>query len=235
MARHVSALRRYGKRTFLAVAPRTVIASQARKRLIQHFADRIGLVYFGTVSQQSDEHRLVRGITLSPQHQDTHYCIGSVDGYDVTFVERSAIVPKEKRGVRSHLWHIMVVDLHLERDLPHIFINVREHGGLLHERMLTSLPAFREIPPVSLPDHSKDFIQQYRVYTPPAQFIRTAQLLSPDITKVIHSHFTPFAIEITSDCVYLYSDHQRPDLHLLNILLKDAIWLAKHIDATTVQ
>jgi hypothetical protein len=235
MARHISALHRYGKRTSLAIAPRSIIASQARKRLIQQFADRIGLVYFGSVSQQSDEHRLVRGITLSPEHQDSHYCIGSLEGYDVTFVERSAIVPKEKRGTRSHLWHIMVVDLHQQRDLPHIFINLREHGELLHERMLTSLPTFREIPPVSLPDHSKDFIQHYRIFAPPAQFVRTAQLLPPAITKVIDSHFTPFAIEITSECVYVYADQQRPTMHMLDILLKDAIWLAKHIDAIIIQ
>jgi hypothetical protein len=235
MSRHVSPLHRYSKRTFLALTPRTIIASQARKRLIQQFANKIGLVYFGTVSQQSDEHTLVRGITLSPEHQDTHYCIGSLDGYDITFVERSAIVAKEKRGVRSQLWHIMAVDLHQERDLPHIFINVREHGELLHERMLTSLPSFREIPPVSLPDHSKEFIQHYRVFTPPAQFVRAAQLLPPAITKVIDSHFAPFAIEITSDCVYIYADQQRLTMQVLDILLKDAIWLAKHIDAMTIQ
>lgn len=231
MTRRISTLHRYSKRTLLAVAPQAILASQVRKRLIQQFADKMGLVYFGSVSQQSDEQRLVRGITLSPHHQDSHCCIGSIDGYDVTFVERSAIIPKEKRGSRSHLWHIMVVDLHQQRDLPHVFINVREHGELLYERMLTSLPAFREIPPVSLPDHSKDFIQRYGIYTPPSQFVRTAQLLPPVITTVIDSHFAPFAIEITSGCIYIYSDQQRPTMHMLDILLKDAIWLAKHIDA----
>lgn len=231
MARPVSKLHRYSKRAFLAIAPSAIIASQARKRLIRHFADNIGLVYFGTVSQQSDEHRLVRGVTLSPHHQDDHYCIGSVDGYDVTFVERSAIVAKEKRGVRSHLWHVMVIDLHRERDLPHIFINPREHSELLCERLMATQPAFREIPPVILPDHSKEFLEYYATYASPTQFLEVGQLITAEVTKVIHSHFTPFAVEITDDCVYIYADQQRPTLHMLDKLLKDGLWLAKYIDS----
>jgi hypothetical protein len=187
-------------------------------------------VYFGAVDQQSDEHRLVRGMTLSPHHNDSHYCLGSVDGYDVTFVERSAIIPKNKYGARSHVWHVMVVDLHVPRDIPHVFIGSRERNELLYSQLLSISPSFRQMPPVSLPHHSAAFMQHYAIYATPTQYLEVDRLLTPDATQVLATHFHPFAIEITNECVYIYADQQHLTSHVLEKMLKDGLWLAKYID-----
>ena len=77
------------------------------KRIVNQFADEFGLVYFGYVSQRSDEHHIVRGMTVSTNHHDDHYCIGTFDTYDVVFVERSDTL----RNGKKHQWHIMEFDL----------------------------------------------------------------------------------------------------------------------------
>ncbi|HMH69872.1 MAG TPA: hypothetical protein VK502_00580, partial [Candidatus Saccharimonadales bacterium] len=53
-----------------AFMPAGIIQSQLHKRVFMQFADKIGFVYFGYVNQRSDDHRLVRGLTVSSNHRD---------------------------------------------------------------------------------------------------------------------------------------------------------------------
>jgi hypothetical protein len=79
-------------------------------------------VYFGYVDQRDDDHRLIRGHTVSATHQDNHYCIGTVRGYDVMLVLRNDVirVPSGKEK-RCH-WLIVTVDLHTKTDVPHCYV-----------------------------------------------------------------------------------------------------------------
>ena len=229
-SRRLSKLRQNSHRLMLALAPVSIIDSRARRRLVQHFADKIGLVYFGAVSHESDEHSLVRGVTLSPHHYDNHYCIGSFDGYDMTFVERSAIL-RSKRKTKQHIWHILAIDLRTPRDIPHAFLGSHSHSELFYDQLLTTQHSFRKMPHESLVQHAGTFTSQYSIFAAPSQYSEISHLLTAEVTNVIGSHFSPLAIEITGDVLYVYSDQQNPTMQLFNTMLKNGLWLAKYIES----
>ena len=53
--------------------PKNALKNQSTARIIQKLADDIGMVYFGYVDQRDDEHKLLRGITVSNNHDDYHF------------------------------------------------------------------------------------------------------------------------------------------------------------------
>ena len=65
-----------------------IMRTLSRARLFHDACERYGLVYFGTV-EQSDGHEMVRGLTVSTRAIDRHYCVGSVEGYEVILLERT--------------------------------------------------------------------------------------------------------------------------------------------------
>ena len=65
---------------------RFITNSRVQRHIIKKFTNKIGLVYFGAVNQHQDDNRLVRGFTVSQSHQDDHYSVGTVEGYNVTLV-----------------------------------------------------------------------------------------------------------------------------------------------------
>ena len=73
-------------------------------------AEKVGLVYFGYVDQRDDDHRLIRGHTVSQTHQDNHYCIGTVRGYDVMLALRNDVIrTRSGKDERCH-WLIYAID-----------------------------------------------------------------------------------------------------------------------------
>lgn len=216
----------------LALAPVSIIDSRARRRLIQQFADKIGLVYFGAVNHQSDEHTLVRGVTLSPHHYDNHYCIGSFDGYDMTLVERSAVLrTKGSNKTKQHIWHILAIDLRTRSDVPHVFLGSHTHNELFYDQLLATQHSFRKMPDENLTQHAGTFTSQYSIFASPTQYSDISQLLTTEVTNVIGNHFSPLAIEITDDVLYVYCDQQNPTTQILNTMLRNGLWLAKYIDS----
>src|ERR1044072_5775592 len=96
-----------------AFVPAKVLQSRLHKRVFMQFAEKIGLVYFGYVNQRSDEHRLVRGLTVSAGHRDSNYCVGSFQGYDIALVERIDTIRFPGKSSKTHNWIIMTFDLHI--------------------------------------------------------------------------------------------------------------------------
>jgi hypothetical protein len=71
------------------------------KKLFKDVSEEYDMVYFGNVSQHSDEHQMVRGFTLSPSHVDRHYCVGTVSGRDVILLERTDTISFPDRAIKS--------------------------------------------------------------------------------------------------------------------------------------
>ena len=90
MVRRITELR--FKRALRHSRPSHLLRKRQQRGAIESFADKAGLVYFGYVDQRDDDHRLIRGHTVSATHQDNHYCIGTVRGYDVMLVLRNDVV-----------------------------------------------------------------------------------------------------------------------------------------------
>jgi hypothetical protein len=215
---------------FKTLTPAKVMRSRLHKRVFMQFAEKIGLVYFGYVDQQNDEHRLVRGLTVSARHRDNHYCIGTFDNYDITLVERSDTIRFPGKSPRAHNWIIMTFDLHTSKDVPHIFLGLHNHDAIFYAQLFTKFSQLTEVPLGRFGSHNKQFTDKYALYAEPAHMIFAEQLFHPEITNAIVESFNGFTVEIADESVYLYAEHAHPSVHLLERMLKNGLWLAKTID-----
>jgi hypothetical protein len=213
------------------LVPASVIQAQLHRKVITQFADKVGLVYFGYVDQRSDEHRLVRGLTLSATHRDNHYCIGTFDGYDIAFVERRDTIRFPGKSARTHNWIIMTFDLHTATDLPHVFLGLHSHNQTFYAHLFTKFSHLTKIPLESYGAYDKAFLSKYALYTSPDQIQHVSQLFNPDLAKPIGDHFGSMTCEIADGCLYLYAEDQRTTNTLLEKMLKYGIWLSQTIDS----
>lgn len=211
--------------------PAKVIQSRLHKRVFMQFAEKMGMVYFGYVDQRNDEHRLIRGLTVSANHRDNHYCIGSFDGYDIMLVERSDTIHFPGKPSKNHTWIIMTFDLHTRVDIPHTFVGLHAHNETFYAHLFTKFPQLSKVPPATYGAQDPQFVNRYAVYTEPAHYIAMAQLFSPMLTKGIAESFGSMTFEIDEGCLYLYAEHQRPSLPMLERMLKNGTWLAQVIDS----
>jgi len=211
--------------------PRSVLLRRANKRAIINFAESVGLVYFGFVDQRSDEYQLIRGLTLSPHHHDRHYSVGSVYNYDVALVERTDTLqdPKHTSNL-THRWLIMQFDLHTSKDLPHVFLGLHTHSQAFYSTLFAKFGTLQRAPLGTFGMYEKAFTDRYGIYTTPAESLTVERLLDAEVTKVIAERFGTLTIEISDGCLYLYSEHSRITKSLLEIMLQNGLWLAKHID-----
>lgn len=201
--------------------------SASYKRMIMDFAERSNMVYFGFVSQLSDEHRIVRGLTVSTKHQDHHYCIGTYHGYDVVFVERSDTL---LTSGHKHTWHIMEFDLNTKIDLPHIFIGSPIHGNGFHSLLKAKYSTMLPTPIGLTAVYPKEFTEYYRLYTNPSQAVLAEQLITPDIANMVAGHFKGLVVEIVDHSLYVYSEKPHLTSALLDTMIANGVWLARQVD-----
>lgn len=209
------------------IVPRGLLPSaHAMKRLITAFAERSGMVYFGYVSQRSDEHHIVRGLTVSTQHVDDHYCIGTYEQYDVVFVERTDTLKSGK----EHTWHIMEIDLKTDTDIPHFFLGSSKHGLGFHELLSIKYPSLHPTSLGATAEYPSSFTTYFSSYVTPAHLIAMERLITPEIAETIADHFKGVVVEVTEQALYLYSEKSHLSAELLDTMLQNGVWLAKQLD-----
>lgn len=221
---------RLKKQLIERLAPAKVVKSQLHRRTYQQFAERLGFVYFGFVDQRSDEHRLIRGLTVSAKHRDNHYCVGSYEGYDISLVERTDTIHFPGKAPKAQEWIIMTFDLHRQVDLPHIFAGLHDHGDTFYAQLFTKFSNFH---PIQLNVHEgypQEFLHKYSIYAQPVQALSASRLISPSIAQVISERFQGLTVEIHEGCLYVYAEHHRPNIALLDRMLTYGVWLARAID-----
>lgn len=209
---------------------RFVANSRTRKYIINKFTDKMGLLYFGTVDQQSDEHQVVRGFTVSASHQDDHYSVGTVDGYDMTLVDRSDVVWEPNGSMAIRNWMIMAFELHTQQDLPHIFVGARNHDPKPYDAFFTTFPTIKEVELGTFENYSPEFTSRFALYSRPNMAIKTEKLFPADSARVMGTHFWPLSAEQNERILYVYSTNERITLHLLETMLENGLWLAAHLD-----
>lgn len=228
--RRISAIGATGKRIAHSVLPAKVIQAKVHKRLYKQFADKIGLVYFGFVDQREDEHRLVRGLTVSSSHRDNHYCIGSYESYDVVLLERQDKIHFPGKPSHDHTWIIMEFDLHTTIDVPHVFFGLHTHSDTFYAHLFTKFSSLVKTPLGTFGAYDKSFTNRYVVYTSSVDALAAERLFDPEVAKFIADHFGTLTIEVAEGCLYIYAEHQRLTPHLLDAMLQNGKWLAAHID-----
>lgn len=201
------------------------------KRMIMTFVEKNGMVYFGSVNQHTDNHRLVRGFTVSPTHQDDHYSVGSVDGYDVTLVGRSDILEQPDGSMAVLNWLVMTFDLHTKQDIPHFFIHAQTSNFKSYKIFFTLFPAMKKLDWGNFKTYPSEFTSRFSLYSQPSALLEIEQIFTIDTARVLGSHFWPFSAEFCEGVLYLYSDNKKQiNPQYLKTMLKNGLWLANHLD-----
>lgn len=213
--------------------PMKTLRRQAGKRVIAQFAESLGWVYFGHVDQHRDEHIFVRGFTASAKHFDTHYCVGSISGYDSILLQRTDAVSAPGKPAIEYRWLIFKIDLHTKHH-PHFFVTSQQHPAIFYEYFFTKHYHFRQMNPSYWQGHSPHFIQSFTVFSPHDKAHDVSQLLSANITSALAEHFKGLEFELQGDALYIYASNQHVTTELLERMVKNGAWLAAQIDATSV-
>lgn len=218
------------QRALRHMTPLHIARTRITKRAIMNFAEKVGLVYFGYVDQRDDEHRLIRGHTVSETHQDNHYCVGTVHGYDCMMVLRNDTIspPGNSHASKRCHWLIVTVDVHTKSDIPHCYIGHqnRDHAFRASYEPLNHLALG------SLHQYSPHFLSEYTVYAQATHAVEIERILTPQVSQVISEHFSGASIEIEDNTVFLYIESPRPTEAVLEKMLSNGLWLAECIDAT---
>lgn len=223
--------RRHLRRIVRALHPREIAKHVSGTKLYREIAKAYDMVYFGSVSaRDEDEYELVRGLTVSAQHQDKHYCVGTVEGYDVILLERTDHLRFPGAPGEYHRWVILQVDLD-GANLPHIFLDNRHHSSAFYNVMFAKLNRFSKADANLFADHDPKFLSNFSVHTTPEDNVDMIQTLRPDITATLAHHFTTFDFELFDDRLIVYSSNKTASRQLIDHMLRAGIWLAREIEA----
>jgi len=220
------------KRALRHMTPKHVVKSRVTRGTIEKFADKVGLIFFGYVDQKDDDHRLVRGHTVSSTHIDKNYCVGSIRGYDVSLVSRNDVVISKdmKREIRCH-WLIVTVDLKAKIDVPHLYIGHNSRKSVFASSFERLMP----LSPHVLSDYPKSFLDHYVIYGRPTHAAEIGLVFNGQMADVVQSHFKQTSIEIEENCVYLYIESEHPSEVLLKKTMSNGLWFAEAIDMRVSQ
>lgn len=213
-----------------SLSPHHVMKRLSGSRVYNDVAKHYSLVYFGSVSTHDDEHEIVRGLTVSADHQDRHYCVGTVQGFDVVLLERTDKLSFPGKPAESQRWIMLQVDLRGVQ-LPHVFIDARNHSSTFYDTLFAKYAQFNAVDVNLFADHDPRFSQTFTVYTTPTDQPEMIQLLRYDITAMLGHHFTHFDFEIFDDRLIVYSANRAPSKQLIDHMLRVGVWLAQEIES----
>jgi len=201
---------------------------RARGRIIKHFSEQIGLVYFGTVDHK-DDHEVIRGLTVSTTHRDNHFSIGSFNGYDISLVDRFDVVLNESRQPIEHSWLILQVTLQ-DPQLPHLFFKPLGHSPAAYNKFFVAYNNLHTVSDLFDADHSTEFHNRYEVHGLASRALEIEETFTAQVTQTIAARFWPHAIEILDGKLYVYITEHRPQGAMLGATLEATTWLASVLD-----
>lgn len=213
------------------LSPAQTVRKLATKRVIQKFADELGMVYFGYVDQRDDEHRLVRGFTMSSSHGDHHYTVGTYKTYDISLVTRRDAMRYPDKRIKDHYWTIMTFDLKTVFELPHFHILHHRRK----EQFIAKFTQLSEMPRQSFVGHEPRFFDLYTIYGKLGQLQEHCQLITPLMTRSILESFNGMSVEVYENTLYVYLTTKHPTRPELERMLRSGIWLSQALDQSASQ
>lgn len=195
------------------------------------FAERYDLVYFGKLRQEDDDHRIVRGVTVSTQHIDEHYCVGTVHGYDIVLLQRTDKISQPNTGKSErYSWVLMQFDLHSAHDHPHVFIDGGHHNEIFYQTLFVKFARLMKMDKSLFGEENKAFAERFTAYTPPDALDELPLILEGKIGATMSEHFAHLDFEWFQDRLIVYSTGHMPTKHLLEHMLRAGLWLAGVLD-----
>lgn len=213
------------------LSPGHTLRKLATKRIIEKLADELGMVYFGYVDQRDDEHRLVRGFTMSSSHGDHHYTVGTYKNYDTSLVIRRDAIEYGDKRISDHYWTIMTFDLHTPFELPHFHILHHRRK----EQLIAKFTQLSEMPRESFTGHEPRFFDFYTIYGRLEKLQEHCDLITPSMTRTIFDNFEGMSVEVFENTVYLYLTSKHPTRPELERMLRSGIWLSQALDQSASQ
>lgn len=205
------------------------LATGRAKQAYKDICETHNLVYFGSVDQQRDEHELIRGVTLSPSHRDAHYCVGSINGYDVIFCERTDSVSFPRKPTRDYRWNILQVDLR-NVNLPHVLLDAGHHDETFYSQLFTKFIRLSKADRGIFADHDPIFTNRFTAYAPPDSLETLPLLFSTDTTTILGHHFSHFDYECYQDRLIVYTPNRLATKQTLEHMIKAGLWLANELE-----
>ena len=213
--------------------PLSIGREMATRKIIRQFARKLGLVYFGYVNQREDEHELIRGITVSATHVDNHFCVGDLEGHDVSLVERRNTLTYPERAPVGYRWLIMQFDL--KRDgLPHVFIDGNRHDEAFYMTLFMKFANMSNAGTIFAASNPL-FARTFRTFAPADKFDEVEATLAGDIAAMLAHHFKQFDYEIDGDRVLIYAENPTVTLHTLHEMVRVGQWLAAQLDRAELE
>ncbi len=206
---------------------RRILSSRQRGTVIQSVAKKLGLVYFGSVGHD-DEHEVIRGITVSVSHRDSHFAIGSFDGYDVSVVDRDdtvasgdALVHRRWAIIQVALKHAPAVSdvILLPHDTKHHYAHA--FSGLRHIQPVDMLVA---------EPYSQEFLRRYAVLAASHQALDVNRMVTPALADLAALRLWPHAAELKEAKLLVYITEDRLSETVLRVAIESALWLADSLD-----
>ena len=206
-----------------------VVKTLSRARMYRDACERYGLVYFGSVDARDDEHTMVRGLTVSAAAIDRHYCVGSVEGFDLIMLERSDQLHFPYKQPESYRWIIVQIDLDAIR-VPHIFLDAHHHQSAFYDAFFAKYPHMRRGDVNLFADHDPRFGGAFSVYSEPQNITLVMQVLHYDVTATLGHHFAHYDFELYEDKLLVYSSNRQPSRIVIDDLFRAGVWLAREIE-----
>lgn len=218
------------RRTVFGKISDKISRTSGRRKSAEGFAKKHGLIYFSAVDPDGTVTPVIRGSTSSLGQVDSHFCIGSHDGYDMVLFDRLSNISCVGYKSSIHHWYVLEIDLHSARNLPYIFIGTRQQSKAYYAKLLSSHRHLRYLSVDTAAHRSAEFHGNYAVLSSPADVPTVYRLLTDDMIETMAAHGRPFAIEIEGDSLMLITEASKPSQQLLDKLLHYGLWLAKEID-----
>lgn len=214
-------------RTSFVHTVKKIARSRQRGVVIRSVARKLGLVYFGSLGRD-DEHEVIRGMTVSISHKDSHYAIGAFDGYDISLVDRDDMV-KEAESIVHRRWTIIQVVLK-HRPAVHEVI-LLPHDSASHYAQAFS--GLRHIQPVdALVDepYSAEFLRRYSIMAPSHQALEVNRIVTPALADLAALKLWPHTVELKEEKLLVYITEDRLSETVLRVAVESALWLADSLD-----
>lgn len=214
-------------RTVRHLNPTHLVRTLLTKRIVQSVTGKYGLVYFGRVDHTEDGVAIVRGHTVSPSQIDNHYAVGTIQGYDVTFVQRNSLALMLDKTERRCHWLIVSIKLKAPSTVPHLYV-----GPSVGDSMFQA--SYTQLKPIHVgntTEYPRKFADNFSVYARPSDVLNIEWLLPPSSCTVIGDYFSAMPFEIEDNTLYIYNENQHPTGEVIDRMLENGVWLAKTIDS----
>lgn len=214
------------RRAIRHMRPSHIVKTFLTKRAVQKVAGKYGLVYFGHVDPSEDGATIIRGHTVSPSQLDNHYTVGTIQGYDVAFIQRNSLrVKLDAKEQRCH-WLIVSIQLKTHKALPHVYV-----GPIGEEQLFQSTyPQLKRLMLGNTAPFPQKFTANFCVYGRPSDVLDVEWLIPPSTCAVLADYFGSMSFEVEGSTLYIYNENKYPTGAVLDSMLENGIWLAKSID-----